>query len=154
MRRLVVTEFVSLDGVYQGPGGPEEDTRGGFDKGGWSLQFWGEEAMQYKSDELLATDAILIGRVTYEIFAGAWPTMTDDDVVNLIKDGGGDAESLEAAAGEGNAFAERMNSLPKYVASRTLDKVQWNNSTLIKGDLAKEIGKLKEQPGQDIVRPR
>lgn len=88
MRRLVVTEFVSLDGVYQGPGGPEEDARGGFDKGGWSLQFWNEEMMQYKSDELFATDAILIGRVTYEIFAGAWPTMTDDDVVNLIKDGG------------------------------------------------------------------
>jgi len=151
VRKLVVTEFVSLDGVYQAPGGPEEDTRGGFKHGGWSLQFWGEEAMQYKSNELSATDAILIGRVTYEIFAGAWPTMVDDDVVKLIKDGGGDADSLAAAAGDGNAFADKMNSLPKYVVSRTLKKVEWSNSTLIKGDLAEEIGKLKRQPGGDIV---
>jgi len=151
MRKLIVSEFVSLDGVMQAPGGAEEDPRGGFKHGGWSLQFWNEEAMAYKSDELSATDAILIGRVTYEIFAGAWPTMIDDDVVNLIKDGGGDSESIKAAAPEGNPFADRMNSLPKYVASRTLDKVEWNNSTLIKGNLAEKIGKLKEQPGQDIV---
>lgn len=101
MRKLIVSEFVSLDGVMQAPGGAEEDPRGGFKHGGWSLQFWNEEAMAYKSDELSATDAILIGRVTYEIFAGAWPTMIDDDVVNLIKDGGGDSESIKAAAPEG-----------------------------------------------------
>jgi len=142
MRKLIVSEFVSLDGVMQGPGGAEEDRSGGFEHGGWSLQFMNEEAMEFKSDELFSMGAILIGRRTYEIFAGAWPSLTDEDIVKMIKEGGGDAEA--------NPFADRMNSLPKYVASTTLKQVEWNNSTLIK-NVAEDVAKLKQEAGEDIV---
>jgi len=115
MRRVVVTEHVSLDGVMEEPGQ-------------WSFQFWNDEAAQYKSDELFASDALLLGRVTYQGFAAAWPTMTD--------------------TGE---FGEKMNSMPKYVASTTLEEVAWNNSRPIKGNVVEEISALKQQPGQDIL---
>jgi dihydrofolate reductase len=151
MPKLIVTEFLTLDGVMQGPGGAEEDTRGGFQRGGWGFQFFNEEVMQYKSDELFATGALLIGRVTYEIFAGAWPTLTDEEIARLAKEAGGDAESLQANTDESNPFADRMNSLPKYVVSTTLQTVDWNNSTLIKGNVPEEVSRLKQQPGQDIV---
>jgi dihydrofolate reductase len=114
MSKVVVTEYVSLDGVMDEPGT-------------WSFPFFNDEAAKFKYDELFASDALLLGRVTYQGFAAAWPTMTDT----------GD-------------FGERMNSMPKYVASRTLDTVEWNAS-LIKGDVAEEVARLKQQPGQDIL---
>jgi len=123
MRKVIVSEYVTLDGVFEDPGGGEGTTHGG-----WSFQFWSEEAAKYKFDELFASDALLLGRVTYEGFAKAWPTMKD--------------------AGE---FAERMNSIPKYVVSTTLKELEWNNSHLIKGNIAEAVAKLKQQEGKDIL---
>lgn len=114
MRKIIVSEFVALDGVMEAP---HE----------WQGPFWHDEMGQYKFEELFASDALLLGRVTYEGFAAAWPSMTDE-------------------AG----FADRMNSLPKYVVSTTLDTAEWNAS-LIKADVAAEIARLKAQPGQDIL---
>jgi dihydrofolate reductase len=116
MRKVIVSEYVTLDGVMENPGG------------GWSFQFWNEEAAKYKFDELFASDALLLGRVTYEGFAKAWPSMTDE-------------------AG----FADRMNSLPKYVVSTTLSEVTWNNARLIKENVVEEVSRLKQQPGLDIL---
>jgi dihydrofolate reductase len=116
MRRVVVSEFVSLDGVMEAP-----------EK--WHFQFWHEEMGKYKYDELFASDALLLGRVTYQGFAAAWPSRAGDD-----------------------DFADRMNSLPKFVASTTLEEpLEWNNSSLIKGNTAEEVSRLKQQPGQDIL---
>lgn len=115
MRKVIVSEYVSLDGVMEEPGH-------------WSFQFWSEESSQFKYDELFASDGLLLGRVTYQGFAAAWPNMT--------------------GTGE---YGERMNSFPKFVVSTTLEKVEWNNSTLIKGSIAEEVSKLKQQPGQDIL---
>ena len=151
MRKIIATEFLTLDGVMQGPGGVDEDRRGNFERGGWSFQFWSEEAAQYKYDELFAAEGLLLGRVTYEIFAGAWPTLTDAENLRMVKEAGGDVKAMEANMPEGDPFSNRMNSLPKYVVSTTLKKVEWNNSTLIKGDVAQEIAKLKQQPGKDIL---
>jgi dihydrofolate reductase len=123
MRKIFVTEFVSLDGVMEDPGGAEK-----FVHGGWTMPYWSDEIGKFKFDELLTSDALLLGRVTYQGFAAAWPSRTDE-------------------AG----FAQRMNSLPKYVVSTTLDKAEWNNSHLVKGNIAKEVSKLKQQPGQDIM---
>ena len=116
MRKVVATEYLSLDGVFQEPGE-------------WSFPFWSDEAAKFKFDELLATDALLLGRLTYQGFAAAWPKME--------RDPGG--------------FADRMNGLPKYVASRTLRKLDWNNSRLIEGDLGDAVRKLKQEPGNDIL---
>ena len=115
MRRVVATEYMTLDGVMESPNK-------------WSFQFWNEEAARFKLDELFASDALLLGRVTYEGFAAAWPSMTDE-------------------AG----FADRMNSLPKYVVSSTLDGLTWNNSRLIKGDIANAVSQLKQESGEDIL---
>jgi dihydrofolate reductase len=115
MRRIVATEYVSLDGIMEEPGQ-------------WSFPFWSEEAARFKYDELFASDALLLGRLTYEGFARAWPTMT--------------------GTGE---FGERMNGLPKYVVSTTLDAAEWNNSHLIKGDVPQAVAELKQQPGRDIL---
>jgi dihydrofolate reductase len=123
MRKVVVTEYVTLDGVFEDPGGGEGTTHGG-----WSFQFWGEESMKFKFDELFATDAQLLGRVTYEGFAKAWPAMKDEV-----------------------GFADRMNSIPKYVVSTTLKELTWNNSHLITGNIAEEVTRLKQQEGQDIL---
>lgn len=114
MRKVVASEYVTLDGVMEEPGT-------------WSFPFWSDELAKYKYDELFASDALLLGRVTYQGFAAAWPTMT----------GTGD-------------FGERMNSLPKFVASRTLDTLAWQ-ARLIEGDVADEVARLKQQPGQDIL---
>ncbi|MDQ2787576.1 MAG: dihydrofolate reductase family protein [Chloroflexota bacterium] len=114
MRKVIVTEYVTLDGVMEEPGQ-------------WSFQFWNDEAATYKYDELFASDALLLGRVTYQGFAAAWPTMT----------GTGD-------------FGERMNSLPKYVASTTLKEMTWN-ATVIEGNVVETVTKMKQQPGQDIL---
>ena len=123
MRKVVVTEYVTLHVVFEDAGGSE-----GTKHGGWSFQFWSEEAMKYKFDELFAADALLLGRVTYEGFAKAWPTMKDE-----------------------GGFAERMNSIPKYVVSTTLKELEWNNSHLIQGNIAEEVAKLKQQEGKDIL---
>lgn len=113
--KIVVTQFMTLDGVVESP----QD---------WSFPYWSDETAKFKWDELLATDAHLLGRVTYEGFAAAWPERTDEQ-----------------------GFADRMNSLPKYVASTTLKKAEWNNSTIIKTNVADEIAKLKKQSGGDIL---
>lgn len=117
MARIVVTEFVSLDGVIEEPG--------------WTFQFErGPEGDKFKLDELFASDALLLGRVTYQGFAQAWPTME--------------------GTGE---FGERMNSIRKYVVSATLTDAEaaWNNTTVIRGDVAAEVARLKAQPGGDLL---
>src|ERR1700694_898487 len=113
--RLVATEYLSLDGVFEEPGR-------------WSGPFFNEEAGQFKWKELQASDALLLGRNTYEGFAAAWPNMP--------------------GTGE---FGEKMNSMPKYVVSSTLDKVEWAGSKLIKGNVSEEIKRLKKQPGGDLL---
>ncbi len=153
MRKVIVSEFVTLDGVMQAPGGAEEDRRGNFEQGGWCFQFFNEEAMKFKSYELFASGALLLGRVTYQIFAGAWPSLTDKENLKRVKEASGDAEAIQADMGEGNPFADRMNSIPKFVVSTTLEKVEWNNSRLINGNIAEEVYKLKQQPGQEIRMP-
>jgi dihydrofolate reductase len=124
MRKIVVTEFVTLDGVIEDPGGSENT-----DRGGWAFQFErGPEGDKFKLDETLDAGAMLLGRKTYEGFAEAWPSRTDE-------------------AG----FADKMNSMPKYVVSNTLESADWNNSTVIGSDVAEEVAKLKQQPGGDIL---
>ena len=128
--RIVISEFISLDGVVQAPGGPEEDTDGGFAHGGWSMTYFEPETMGSAIDEMMQrTDALLFGRRTYQVMAGAWPDRA------------------------GDPFADRMNEIPKYVVSRTLgqDDLDWNNSTLLPADDAiNSIGKLKSDEGGDI----
>ena len=122
MGRIVVTEFMSLDGVVEDPGGAE-----GFKHGGWSFQISrGDEGDKFKVDETLSSAALLLGRVTYEGFAAAWPSRDDE-------------------------FADKFNSMPKYVVSSTLNDPEWTNSTVLKGDVAKEVARLKEQQDGDIV---
>jgi dihydrofolate reductase len=122
MRKIVVSQFVSLDGVVEDPGGVE-----GFKHGGWTFQFGSVEQQQWKIDELFKADALLLGRRTYEGFAAVWPTMP----------------------GTG-AYGERMNSLPKYVASTTPLEMTWNASQL-PSNLEEALGKLKQEDGQDIL---
>jgi dihydrofolate reductase len=126
--KLIVGAFVSLDGVMQGPGGPDEDRDGGFDLGGWVVPYAGEDMGEFVVESITSTDALLLGRKTYEIFAAHWPKVTD----------------------ENDPIATKLNSMPKYVASRTLDKVEWNNSTLLRGDAAEAVAELKRQPGGTI----
>lgn len=122
MGKIVVTEFISLDGVVEDPGGSED-----FKYGGWSFEFSrGEEGDKFKLDEALEAEALLLGRVTYEGFAEAWPTRTGE-------------------------FADRFNSMPKYVVSSTLESPAWNNSTVIKGDVAKALTELRGQHDGNIV---
>jgi dihydrofolate reductase len=124
MGKVVVTEFITLDGVIQDPGGSGE-----YDRGGWSFEYdRGEEGDKFKLDELNASDAQLLGRVTYEGFAAAWPTMEDE-------------------AG----FAEKMNSMPKYVVSTTITDPTWDNTTVISENVAEEVAKLKDQLEGDIL---
>src|SRR4051794_10735388 len=124
MGQVVVTEFITLDGVIEDPGGAE-----GLDRGGWAFAFErGAEGDKFKLDELMNADAQLLGRTTYEGFAAAWPERSDD-------------------AG----FSDRMNSMPKYVVSTTLENPTWANTTVIADDLAGEIGKLKERHDGDIL---
>jgi dihydrofolate reductase len=121
MRRVIVTEYASLDGVVEDPGGSEQ-----FEHGGWTIPYWNDEIAKFQSDGLFASDALLLGRATYQEFAKAWPSRVDDD------------------------FSDRMNSLPKFVATRTLDQLEWN-ATPLKGDVAQEVAKLKQEPGQDLL---
>lgn len=124
MRKIVVTEFVTLDGVMEDPGGAEKSKHGG-----WAFQFnRGPEGDKFKFDELLASDALLLGRVTYQGFAAAWPSIKDE-----------------------SGFADRMNGISKYVVSTTLQQAGWNNSHLIKSQVVEQVSKLKTMPGQDIL---
>jgi dihydrofolate reductase len=128
MGKLVVGEFVSVDGIYQAPGGREEDRDGGFEHGGWTATYWDEEMGERITEVTLRSDALLLGRKTYEIFAGFWPNAGTDDPV-----------------------AAKLNSVPKYIASRTLDTVDWNNSTVIDGDVAAAVTKLKQDVNGEIA---
>ena len=128
MRMLRVIEFLSLDGVMQAPGDPEEDTEGGFRHGGWQRPYFDEVLAATSAEGMAATDAYLFGRKTYEKMAAHWPTAPGDD-----------------------PYAQHLNGTPKYVASTTLRSLRWQNSTLIEGDVAEEVAKLKEQPGGNIA---
>ena len=128
MRMLRVIEFLSLDGVMQAPGDPEEDTEGGFQHGGWQRPYFDDVLGATAAEGMAATDSYLFGRKTYEKMAAYWPTVPDDD-----------------------PYARHLNSTPKYVASTRLQGVEWEYSTLIKGDVAEEVAKLKEQPGKNIA---
>jgi dihydrofolate reductase len=121
--RIVVSEFLSQDGVIEDPGGRE-----GYEHGGWALRWHNREVDEHKTDELFGADAVLLGRVTYEAYAAAWPSMTDED-----------------------GFADRMNSIPKFVVSSTLQTVEWNNSHLLSGGVIDAVTALKRRPGRDLL---
>jgi dihydrofolate reductase len=124
MRKLVVGMFVTMDGVMQAPGGPNEDRDGGFQHGGWLVPYLDEKFGESMAEWTKRADAFLFGRKTYEMFADSWPNSTDPEEV--------------------------LNIRPKFVASRTLDRVDWNNSTLLKGEVAEEVVELKAQEGGEI----
>jgi dihydrofolate reductase len=129
MRKLIVNEFLSLDGVMQAPGEPNEDPSGGFAYGGWQRQYLDETFLGIVSESMAETGGFVFGRRTYEIMAAHWPFQPDDD-----------------------PFAPTLNNLPKYVASTTLSEpLGWQHSTLLQGDVAKAVAELKEQPGKDLV---
>jgi dihydrofolate reductase len=122
MSKIVVTEFISLDGVIEDPGGAED-----FKHGGWSFEISrGDEGDKFKLDETMASEALLLGRVTYEGFAKAWPSREGE-------------------------FADKFNNMPKYVVSSTLDNPDWNNTRVLKGDLVEEVSQLREREGGDVV---
>jgi len=126
MRKVIVSEFVSLDGVMEDPS--------------WTFQFLIEEQEKFKFDELAASDALLLGRVTYEGFAAAWPHMTEQ------------AGERQRSGFSLREYADMMNGYPKYVVSTTLEEpLEWNNSTPITGNVAEEVSRLKRQPGKDIL---
>jgi dihydrofolate reductase len=123
MGRIVVSEFVTLDGVIEDPGGGENSPYGG-----WAFKFdRGQEGDRFKYDELMAADALLLGRRTYDGFAAAWPQMNQDE------------------------FGQKMNGMPKYVVSRTLDDARWTNSTILPGDPVEEAARLKTEVGEILV---
>ncbi|WP_330632902.1 dihydrofolate reductase family protein [Halocatena halophila] len=129
MGNIIVSEFMSLDGVVQAPGGPDEDRSGGFEHGGWSFQFeHGPEFEEFKLSEVAESDALLLGRKTYDIFAAYWPTADSND-----------------------PMASKLNKIPKYVVSRSLEDVEWNNSTLIEESVPDEIPELKREVDGDIL---
>ena len=128
MRKLVVTTFMTLDGVMQAPGGPEEDPGGGFEHGGWSVGYWDERMGELALEIHLAAGGVLFGRRTYEILGSHWPRVGDDD-----------------------PMAAKLNAVPKYVASRTLDTLEWANSSLLDGDVPDAVGRMKEEDGDPLL---
>ena len=124
MGKLVVTEFITLDGVFEDPGGAED-----FEHGGWAFKFdRGPEGDKFKLDELMAAEVQLFGRVTYEGFAKAWPSRKDDV-----------------------GFADRINSMPKYVVSSSLETAEWENSTILRDDWPDEVSRLRRETGGEIL---
>jgi dihydrofolate reductase len=141
MRSVIVQTFVTLDGVMQAPGGPDEDPTGGFAQGGWAVNYWDDSMYATMAESLAVPFDLLLGRRTYEIFAAHWPHVGDGE-----RDArGGTASDVDDPA------AASLNSAKKYVASRTLETVQWNNSTLLEGDVADAVVTLKAQDGPDLV---
>jgi dihydrofolate reductase len=128
MRKLVVTTFMTLDGVMQAPGGPDEDRDGGFEYGGWSVGYWDERMGELALEIHLAAGAVLFGRRSYEILGGYWPKVGDDD-----------------------PMAAKLNAVPKYVASRTQAALEWRNSTLLEGDVADAVARLKAEDGEYVL---
>jgi dihydrofolate reductase len=129
VRKIIVFMNLTLDGVMQAPGRPDEDRRGGFEHGGWALPYADPDMGKVAMESMAGTDGILLGRRTYEDFYGVWPNRTD-----------------------GNPFTAVLNNTEKFVASRTLQEpLPWVNSTLLKGDAAEAVARLKEQAGKDIV---
>src|SRR5256886_6534513 len=124
MGQVIVSEMVSLDGVMQAPGGPGEDTEGGFKHGGWQAPLLDEESLSLITRDIGRMAALLLGRKTYDIFAAYWPRATTGKI------------------------ADKLNSAPKYVASRSRRRLEWNNSTLIQGDLSKEVARIKQKHGE------
>ncbi|GAA2405060.1 dihydrofolate reductase family protein [Streptomyces glaucosporus] len=123
MAKVTLTAFTTLDGVVQAPGGPDEDRDGGFEHGGWLAPYVDEDMNRFVLEAFRTATGLLLGRRTYQIFAAHWPQVTDADY----------------------PIAGRLNALPKYVASRTLEKTEWHNSTLLTGDAVKEVAELKER---------
>jgi dihydrofolate reductase len=126
--RLTLTMFVTLDGVVQAPGGPEEDPSGGFDHGGWLVPYADDDMAEAMAGFFDEAGAFLLGRRTYEIFGASWPKVTDPD----------------------DPIAGRLNRLPKYVASRTLEDVSWEGAELLEGDVATAVAELKRRPGREL----
>jgi dihydrofolate reductase len=126
--KLTLTQFVTLDNVYQGPGSPDEDTTDGFTRGGWMVPHMDQTFINRAADWLAGADALLLGRRTYEAFANAWPQNTDPE----------------------DPFAERMNHLPKYVVSHALSDTPWQPATVLAGDVAAQVAELKARPGREL----
>jgi dihydrofolate reductase len=128
VRKLVVTTFMTLDGVMQAPGGPDEDRDGGFEHGGWSFGYWDERMGELALEIHLGAGGVLFGRRSYEILGGYWPKAGDDD-----------------------PMAAKLNAVPKHVASRTLDELEWHNSTLLEEDVADAVARLKAEDGDYLL---
>jgi dihydrofolate reductase len=128
MRKVIVNEFMSLDGVVQAPGAADEDTSGGFAHGGWHLRYFDDVSQKWVLDGIVEAGGFLLGRRTYEIFAAYWPNAPEEEQV----------------------IAEPLNTKPKYVASRTLGELDWQNSTVLQGDVAEAVASLKHEDGADV----
>jgi dihydrofolate reductase len=128
-RKIVIQEFLTMDGVMQGPGTKDEDTRGNFKYGGWQIPFYDDQVVEFMLERYTSADALLLGERTYKTFADYWPTAPDD----------------------GNPFATEMNRLKKYVVSNASIELSWNNSEQIKGNVVEKIQHLKSQDGKDIL---
>lgn len=128
MLKLVVQTFLTLDGVYQAPGGADEDTSGGFKHGGWQMSFWDADGDKVMDQQIAETDALLLGRITYKIFEAYWPKQ-----------------------GDSFAIARKFNAVPKFVFSKTLKKTDWKGTTLLNGPLADGVQKAKQSPGSGIL---
>jgi dihydrofolate reductase len=130
MRKVIVTEWMTLDGVVQAPGAADEDTSGGFEHGGWHLRYFEDISMSWVVENVVEAGGYLLGRRTYEILSGYWPKASEEEQV----------------------IAQPLNTRPKYVASRTLtDPLEWENATVLQGDVAEAVSSLKQEGGGDLL---